>query len=110
MIAAGVILILAGALAVTASAAQGAGNGTQEACCFTNRAYAGVCQVSPTEGETCESILEYLNSPMSSGKGYCNNTEIRGGWRLIDCHHSARKHPHHKERSKANTPSTRARR
>jgi len=54
-------------------------------CCFTNEAYAGVCEVVPAQGETCDSILAYLNTPNSTGKGYCANTTIRGGWRQAIC-------------------------
>ena len=49
-------------------------------CCFTNPAFTGVCQVTPQEGETCKSILDYLNTPNSVGKSYCGETNIRGGW------------------------------
>jgi hypothetical protein len=54
-------------------------------CCFTNPQYSGVCQVQPAEGESCSSILAYLNKPMSSGKSYCSSTEIRGGWARVKC-------------------------
>jgi hypothetical protein len=54
-------------------------------CCFTNPSYAGTCVVQPAQGETCVSILEYLNHPTSQGKGYCANTTIRGGWKSADC-------------------------
>lgn len=54
-------------------------------CCFTNPRYAGVCQVVPGEDETCASILAYLNNQNSVGKSYCGNTNIRGGWSLVDC-------------------------
>lgn len=54
-------------------------------CCFQNSRYAGVCVVQPAEGETCASILDYLNSPSSSGKSYCGFTDIRGGWKEIAC-------------------------
>ena len=67
-------------LAVAGDAGQDDG-----ACCLTNPAYAGVCRVVPSGDETCESILEYLNTPNSTGKGYCEHTTIRGGWRLVDC-------------------------
>jgi hypothetical protein len=54
-------------------------------CCFTNPAFTGVCQVTPQEGETCPSILEYLNTPNSSGKNYCGDTNVRGGWQQTSC-------------------------
>jgi hypothetical protein len=54
-------------------------------CCFTNERYAGVCSVEPAEGETCATILAYLNNPQSQGKSYCSNTDIRGGWQQKRC-------------------------
>ncbi len=94
ILAVAVMLVVAGAVTAVASAAQGGHNGEGDACCFTNPQYAGICRVTPVEGETCESILAYLNNPMSSGKGYCSNTEIRGGWKTIDCHHARRRKAH----------------
>ncbi len=58
-------------------------------CCFKNPSYAGVCRVQPAEGETCAKILSYLNTTMSTGKSYCNNTEIRGGWEQATCEKAA---------------------
>ena len=57
-------------------------------CCFTNPAYSGICEVTPAEGETCQSILDYLNAPNSSGRSYCGGTQIRGGWALSSCAHA----------------------
>lgn len=54
-------------------------------CCFTNDRYAGVCRVVPDKGESCTSILAYLNSPTSTGKTYCDSTNIRGGWSEVSC-------------------------
>lgn len=54
-------------------------------CCFTNTRYAGVCAVEPAEGETCATILAYLNNPNSQGKTYCGNTNIRRGWKQQTC-------------------------
>ena len=54
-------------------------------CCFTNAAYAGVCEVVPAKGESCQSIRDYLNTPNSVGKSYCAGTAIRGGWELVAC-------------------------
>jgi hypothetical protein len=54
-------------------------------CCYTNARYSGVCSVEPAEGETCASILDYLNNPSSQGKSYCGNTNIRGGWKQKTC-------------------------
>lgn len=57
----------------------------QSPCCFANPRYSGVCQVVPGEGESCSSILAYLNNQNSVGKSYCGNTTIRGGWSQVDC-------------------------
>jgi hypothetical protein len=54
-------------------------------CCYTNPQYSGPCAVQPLEGETCASILAYLNNPTSQGKTYCNSTNIRGGWKRVKC-------------------------
>ena len=54
-------------------------------CCFTNGQYSGVCTVQPGEGESCQSILDYLNNPQSQGKSYCGNTTVRGGWKRVTC-------------------------
>jgi hypothetical protein len=55
------------------------------ACCFEHANYQGTCVVTPGEGETCESILEYLNTPGTVSKTYCGGTRIRGGWTLVEC-------------------------
>jgi hypothetical protein len=54
-------------------------------CCFTNRAFTGVCRVKPAEDETCATILAYLNNPQSQGKTYCGGTTIRSGWQQVSC-------------------------
>ena len=82
-------LIVAGAVAagaLVAASSTGSGDGAAAgACCFVNQAYTGVCRVVPSDGETCESILRYLNTPNSTGKSYCGGTTIRGGWRQVAC-------------------------
>jgi hypothetical protein len=55
------------------------------ACCFIRDGYQGQCRVTPGEDETCASILEYLNTPGTVGKTYCNNSKLRGGWKQVDC-------------------------
>jgi hypothetical protein len=62
-------------------------------CCFEHPNYQGQCEVAPGEGETCESILEYLNTPSSVNKTYCGNTRIRGGWSLVACSSSTDEDP-----------------
>jgi hypothetical protein len=59
--------------------------GSAEPCCLANDRFQGTCTVVPGEGETCESILAYLNNPMSTGKSYCGGTRVRGGWAQVDC-------------------------
>lgn len=56
-----------------------------EPCCFANDRYEGVCTVIPGEGETCGSVLAYLNNPMSTGRTYCGNTKVRGGCVQVNC-------------------------
>ncbi|MCI0414269.1 hypothetical protein L0222_15935 [bacterium] len=54
-------------------------------CCFVHPNYAGICVVEPAPGESCASILDYLNSPGTAGKTYCGGTPIRGGWSQTRC-------------------------
>ena len=54
-------------------------------CCYSHPPYAGTCAVTPAEDETCAPILAYLNDSMSTGKNYCSNTDLRGGWKPIQC-------------------------
>jgi hypothetical protein len=77
-----VLMTLAGT--ARASATHGATD-EKAKCCFNNPQYSGVCQVEPAAGETCAGILDYLNHPGSTGKTYCNNTDIRGGWKRLSC-------------------------
>ena len=56
-----------------------------EACCFTNPYFEGQCSVSPGESESCESILEYLNTANTEGKTYCDASLTRGGWKSVTC-------------------------
>jgi hypothetical protein len=59
-------------------------------CCFNNQRYTGTCEVTPGGDETCASVLAYLNNPSSTGKSYCGNTPVRGGWTQVDCQESAK--------------------
>ena len=54
-------------------------------CCFDNDRFEGTCKVIPGDGDTCASILEYLNNPLSTGKSYCGGSAVRGGWVPVDC-------------------------
>jgi hypothetical protein len=72
-------------IAVLAALVPALAAGSAEPCCFTNDRYEGTCRVKPGEGETCQSILAYLNNMMSTGKTYCSSTSVRGGWAQVDC-------------------------
>jgi hypothetical protein len=54
-------------------------------CCFDHPRYSGTCVVTPVGDETCASILDYLNDQRSAGKTYCNHTDLRGGWKPVQC-------------------------
>jgi hypothetical protein len=75
-------LICGPALAATGSHQESA---QQAPCCFENPRFSGTCEVTPGEGESCSSVLGYLNNPNSIGKDYCGNTQIRGGWSQVSC-------------------------
>ena len=75
------VAVAAGAVGPTVDA----GNRTADPCCFTNPRFAGVCEVTPSEDETCADILAYLNNPSSVGKTYCGKTKVRGGWAQVEC-------------------------
>jgi hypothetical protein len=77
----------AGAMAalLTATALLMGAGPAPKRCCFNNPRYSGVCTVEPAEGETCQTILDYLNNPQSQGKTYCGNTNVRGGWKQVTC-------------------------
>jgi hypothetical protein len=79
----GLLLLGAPGMGQETGAAAAAGKAPEAGgrpCRYTNPQYAGVCLVQRAKGETCASILAYLNDPRSQGKSYCGNTSIRGGW------------------------------
>jgi len=78
-------LLALGSTSSTAISVQDESAEPEAACCFSNPAYSGICEVQPAEGESCVSILEYLNNPMAQGKDYCGGTHIRGGWTQVEC-------------------------
>jgi len=78
-----------GAFAAVAGAEETSMTVQQSPCCFENPRYSGTCQVTPGEGESCASILAYLNNPNSVGKNYCGNTKVRGGWTQVSCEEGA---------------------
>ena len=57
-------------------------SGKELPCCFRHRSWSGQCVVV-AENEQCRDILLYLNDPRSSGKTYCRNTTLRGGWTQV---------------------------
>jgi hypothetical protein len=57
---------------------------TTRAVLFHQLRYTGVSG-DARRGQSCGSILAYLNNPNSSGKGYCGGTSIRGGWQQASC-------------------------
>jgi hypothetical protein len=79
-------------LALTGAAVAGAADeaaqtsaSLQAPCCFENPRFTGTCEVTPGPEESCGGILAYLNNPNSTGKNYCGNTKVRGGWTQVDC-------------------------
>ena len=78
------VLILTGVFLFQLHAQSDEQNKEQQ-CCFTNPSYSGVCTVNPSEDETCNSVLKYLNTPGTVGKTYCGNSQIRGGWKSVSC-------------------------
>jgi hypothetical protein len=89
MSATAALLALGAVVAGMGMARQGDSSETKEVCCFNNPAYSGTCRVEPAEGETCGSILAYLNNPMSQGKNYCGGTKVRQGWQQVKCEDEA---------------------
>ena len=81
----GAVLLAALAVLGGPPAATRAAEEAPAPCCFTNPRYSGVCEVQPAKGETCASVLDYLNNANASGKTYCQNTEVRGGWAEAKC-------------------------
>ena len=79
------LLAVLGVMLQTRASATAAADTKPTPCCFTNIRYAGVCQVEPSEDQTCASILAYLNNPASAGKTYCSNTSVRGSWKQTRC-------------------------
>ncbi|MCU0303662.1 MAG: hypothetical protein MUC56_06365 [Thermoanaerobaculales bacterium] len=79
------VLTLAAALPVQAVQQADAETTGDESCCFSNPRFAGICRVTTGPEETCADVLAYLNNPSSTGRTYCANTKIRGGWSQVAC-------------------------
>jgi len=73
-----VIAMLAASLAAAVVSAA-------ETCCYANFRFSGPCVVTLAPGETCSSVLTYLNDLSSAGKTYCGSTPIRRGWSHTPC-------------------------
>jgi hypothetical protein len=82
-VAAAAVLAVTGAVRTPSASSQSPSPAA--ACCFTNPRHTGVCEVQPHEGETCGSILAYLNDTQAVGKSYCGNTTVRRGWEQATC-------------------------
>ena len=78
------VAVVAGAVALGTTVAA-ADTEPAAPCCFAIDRIQGACKVVPSDDETCRTILDYLNNPMSSGKSYCENTSVRGGWVEVSC-------------------------
>jgi hypothetical protein len=72
-------------LLIAAAAVTGSSKDKSRTCCFNHVGFASSCKVQLSKDETCASVLTYLNDPNSSGKSYCANTTLRGGWTQVDC-------------------------
>ena len=83
--AAGVVLLLAAAVASAQTISGQVQKGDGGRCCLTNFRYSGSCEVSVGSGESCGDVLSYLNNFQSAGRQYCGNSIIRGGWTLAQC-------------------------
>ena len=83
------LALVAAAAAIAASAGPTTRSTTTDSdrrlCCVANPRFAGVCSVELGEGETCADVLAYLNNANSVGRTYCGKTNIRGGWKQVDC-------------------------
>ena len=61
------------------------GASAADTCCYANFRFSGPCIVELAPGETCSSVLSYLNDLSSAGKTYCGSTPIRRGWSHTPC-------------------------
>ena len=69
----------------SAATSEPAPQAKESPCCFSRAGYDGICVVTPGNEETCDSILQYLNSPGTVGKTYCGGSDFRGGWQKVKC-------------------------
>ena len=84
--AAVVVLAVAAVAAVAASGARDDGqDSTRASCCVANPRFAGICEVELGSGESCSDVLAYLNNAARVGRTYCGNTNVRMGWKQVEC-------------------------
>lgn len=81
----GILLLMLAAAVLYTGSAVGQDDPKPAPCCFNHTGYPNPCKVIPAEDETCDSILEYLNTPGTGGKSYCNGSLLRGDWTAVDC-------------------------
>lgn len=79
-----VVVLLVGSFPRTGTASEESQK-PELKCCYTHPQYTGICQVTPSDGETCSTVLAYLNNPNAHGKTYCGGTTVRGGWKQVKC-------------------------
>jgi hypothetical protein len=70
---------------VGSPAAPAAEESEPRTCCVANPRYAGICAVDLAPDETCQDVLDYLNNAASVGKTYCGGTNVRMGWKQVEC-------------------------
>ena len=71
--------------AILAASVGATGASAADTCCYANARFSGPCVVTLAPGETCSSVLAYLNNLSSGGKTYCGSTPIRRGWSHTTC-------------------------
>jgi hypothetical protein len=84
MLALAVVAAVAAMGAVVAPSARTADEDARS-CCVANPRFAGICKVELAENETCADVLAYLNNAASVGRTYCGSTNVRVGWKQVEC-------------------------
>lgn len=94
---AALFLSLAGAFATSGqpTPTPASSGGRTVTCAFSNPGYSGWCRQSvavpagSTPRRACREVLACLNDERCA-KNYCNQTQVRGGWRLEKIERAAR--------------------